>query len=217
MNQLNSYDEDIDSKKDINYDKHSNTLFSPEFKDNEVLKLDEMSINTFPFQKTNSFTNEIPINTNSDIEKMICIDNQENDFNITNENNILTLQDLEYHEINEKNDLIPPSKEKIDEEKNEREIQEKSKKIKFYLKKKRGRKTHNDKKNRKKGCHTKDKEDNIISKIKYNFGKNFYKFLSKYFKKKEILLKIDIKINKSFEKNYNIDLFKKTFKEIFIQ
>ena len=217
MNLSNSYDEneDKDSLKDMNYEEYSNFQ---ELKANK----DNSNLNPFWHQKTNPFTNEVSINTNSYIEKINCIDNQEKDFNIFNEYNSLyfiTPKDLEYNEINQKNVLIPVCGEKIYKGKKEKEIKEKSKIKQFTLKKKSrfGRKTDIDKKNGKKGNHTKDKEDNIISKIKSNFQKYFYKFLLNCFKKKEDSLKMNIKVIKSLKKDYNLELFKKTFKEIFIQ
>ena len=215
MNLSNSYDEDKDSQKDMNYEEYSNFQELRANKDNS-------NLNPLWYQKTNPFTNEISINTNSDIGKIDCLDNQEKDFNILNEYNSLYFinpKDLEYNGINQKNVLIQGCKEKIYEEKKEIETKEKPKIKRFTLKKtsRYGRKTDIDKKNGKKGNHTKDKEDNIISKIKSNFQKYFHKFLLNCFQKKEDLLKMNNKVIKSLKKDNNLELFKKTLKEIFIQ
>ena len=76
-----------------------------------------------------------------------------------------------------------------------------------------GRKTDEDKINGKKGTHTKDDEDNIMRKIKSFFGKSLYKYISSTIE--EELLKLDININKSLKKDFNLNLFKKSLKDIY--
>ena len=103
------------------------------------------------------------------------------------------------------------------------EINEESQKNKLFLSKtntngkKCGRKARKDKTIVEKGGHTKESSDNIIRKIKSFFGKRVYKYLSKLSEKKGGLLKLDIKINKCLKKDYNLELFKKTLKEIYFE
>ena len=76
-----------------------------------------------------------------------------------------------------------------------------------------GRKTNKDKINGKKGAHTKYDEDNIMRGIKSFFGKGFYKYLVKIVPGE--LLKLDASINKCLKKEFNLNLFKKKFKDIY--
>ena len=80
-----------------------------------------------------------------------------------------------------------------------------------------GRKTDEEKRNGKKGIHTKDSEDNKIRKIKSFFGKSLYKFIKNSFKEDTDLLKLTIKVNKSLKKDYNERLFKKKLRNLFIE
>ena len=79
---------------------------------------------------------------------------------------------------------------------------------------KHGRKPQIDKKNGNNGKHTKNDDDNKIRKIKSYFGKQYYLYLKSLFKDKE-LLKLDININKNLKRDYNLQLFKRTFKDIY--
>lgn len=79
---------------------------------------------------------------------------------------------------------------------------------------KHGRKPQIDKKNGNNGKHTKNDDDNKIRKIKSYFGKQIYLYLKSLFKGKE-LLKLDININKNLKRDYNLKLFKRTFKDIY--
>lgn len=80
-----------------------------------------------------------------------------------------------------------------------------------------GRKTDEEKRNGKKGIHTKDSEDNKIRKIKSFFGKSLYKFIKNSFKEDTDLLKLTIKVNKSLKKDYNERLFKRKLRNLFIE
>lgn len=83
--------------------------------------------------------------------------------------------------------------------------------------KKFGRKSVVEKENGKIGSHTKDNEDNKIHKIKSFFWKSLYKYLTKSFINDEELLKIEIGINKSLKRDFNLKLLKTSLKEIYNQ
>lgn len=80
-----------------------------------------------------------------------------------------------------------------------------------------GRKTKIEKINGNKGKHTKRNEDNIICKIKSYFGKHLHLFIKKSFIKETDLLKLEVDINKNLKKDYNLKLFNRTLKNIYME
>ncbi len=97
----------------------------------------------------------------------------------------------------------------IDIKKDEGEKIEKEGKIQ------KGRKTNEDKRKGNNGLHTKESEDNIITKIKTFFGKSLYQFIKSSFINKEDFLKIDSYVNICISKDYNEKLFKKQLKDLY--
>lgn len=82
----------------------------------------------------------------------------------------------------------------------------------------RGRKSKKDKKLKGiKGNHTQNDEDNIIYKIKSFFGRSLIKYLNNSLKGKEKLLKLKNEINRKLKRDYNLSLFDKTLKDIFLE
>ena len=81
-----------------------------------------------------------------------------------------------------------------------------------------GRKTDREKDNGKYGKHTKESKDNIVTKIKSFFGKSLYNYISNIIKKCDgsELLKLDVEVNKCLKRSYNLDLFNKTLKDLYI-
>ena len=104
-----------------------------------------------------------------------------------------------------KNEKIPKEIKYIEIEKKTNE----NEKCKF------GRKPQIDKKNGNNGKHTKNDNDNKIRTIKSYFGKQFYLFLKSLFRPEKELLKLDININKNLKRDFNLNLFKRTFKDIY--
>ena len=107
---------------------------------------------------------------------------------------------------------ISPFREKYINESNEN-----SKIFKFEMgnPKKFGRKRKEDKKIGRNGLHTKKNEDNKIRKIKVFFFKSIYNYLRKYLIKD--LLKLNPEISESLKRNFNLNLFKKTLKDIYCE
>ena len=159
---------------------------------------------------TNDNTNEI---NNIMNPENITENNQNNDLLLQyneNENNFQEEQKtIELNEEDEENKFV---------EKNEsiKMKQKENKKLNFICKKKNcGRKTNKDKIKGKKGSHTKESEDNIMRKIKSFFQKRIHKYLSKI--TKEDLLKLDSNVKSRLKKEFNLNLFNKTLKDIYIE
>ena len=121
------------------------------------------------------------------------------------DNNYEVIKEVKSIELNEDNEEY--NKCKDERKQNKKEIFFIEKKYKY------GRKTDEDKINGKKGVHTKDDEDNIISKIKSFFGKSLYNYLAKIISGE--LLKLDSNINKCLKKEFNLNLFKNKLKVIY--
>ena len=145
---------------------------------------------------------------------------------ITNEKEDLRVENFEFHWENNINKKIAErnsdnncnSKKisiEIKEEKQEKE-KEKGKNIIFknekYEQKTLGRKRNKDKKNGKNGMHTKNNDDNIIRKIKVFVSKSIYNYIKKMQKD---LLKLDPELNENLKRDYNLELFQKTLKDIY--
>ena len=154
---------------------------------------------------------EYPFNSNTN-------DNTNEINNLMNPEN--RLQNNQIHlelQLNENNFQEEQRTIQLNEDNEENVIQE-NKKPKFTCKKKNskyGRKTNEDKIKGKKGVHTKEKEDNIMRKIKSFFLKRMHRYLLKI--TKEDLLKLELKVNKSLKKEFNLNLLKKTLKDIYIE
>ena len=134
-----------------------------------------------------------------------------------NQNNDLLLQDnlleqgiIELNEDDEENKI---------EERNEskKTKQKENQKPNFCIKKisNCGRKSDEEKKKGKKGAHTKESQDNIMSKIKTFFQNGIYNYLLKI--TKEDLLKLDSNVNSRLKKEVNLNLLNKTLKDIYIE
>lgn len=151
-------------------------------------------------------------NPNSFLQKKIKRDETKMDIqnieSIKNENESYISENLSFNISSFGNLLKTEDADFIQKELKCIEIENENEKAKY------GRKPQIDKKNGNNGKHTKNNDDNKIRKIKSYFGKQFYLYLKSLFKEKE-LLKLDININKNLKRDYNLKLFKRTFKDIY--
>jgi len=193
----NCFDSSIILNKENNEPLNNETI-------NFIINSDENNNNVqnLIYQKTSSKTNEIQFSQKPNI----------NNFNIE--------LNLKFNYVKDDNFSTPipkfdPKNNKVYKEVDRIEIKREEKKNLFITKKTSncGRKTFEDAKIGKRGLHNKYSSDNIIRKIKSNFGKNFYYFLVNHSKLKD-LLKLNSKVNESLKADYNIDLFNKKFKDI---
>ena len=139
------------------------------------------------------------------------VDKEEKNKNVNNilEKNINSYENLQKLNLNELSDKNTINKGTIQIE-IEEEKEKKAPQVPQY-----GRKTDKEKKSGNKGKHTKKDKDNQMRKIKAFFGKSLYKYLKNSFIEETDLLKLEIDINKNLKRDFNLNLFERTLKDIY--
>ena len=163
----------------------------------------------------NIFTVKNISDENENIEKIKLkekpVDKEEKNKNVNNilEKNINSYENLQKLNLNELSDKNTINKGTIQIE-IEEEKEKKAPQVPQY-----GRKTDKEKKSGNKGKHTKKDKDNQMRKIKAFFGKSLYKYLKNSFIEETDLLKLEIDINKNLKRDFNLNLFERTLKDIY--
>ena len=149
-----------------------------------------------------------------------------NIFNVNNEklkskencdNNIIQKErEVNLNEREKNNNQIIINLEEGEEDNNNNNFKINGEKNKVAQNLQYGRKSKNNKLKGIKGKHTKNDKDNIIRKIKSFFGKSLYKYINKSFIGEEQLLKLNIDINRKLKRDYNLELFEMTLRDIYM-
>ena len=203
-----SYPYEIDKQKTS-----SITYLAKKIKRPDNLENISIDNNIFPEKDKNSNENLENINKNENpLHKEEKIINENNI--LENKNKIFeNLPKINLNELSEK-DTINIGKIQIEIKK---EIEDNNNNNKINKVTKYGRKTDKEKKNGNNGKHTKKDKDNQMRKIKSFFGKSIYRYLKNSFIEETDLLKLEIDINKSLKRDFNLDLFKRTLKDIYMK
>lgn len=191
-----------------------NTYLLKKTKRSDDLK--NININDNIFQEKDNILNENLGNINIK-EKPVHLEEKNIKKNNILENKINPFENLQKINLNEfsDNNTINDGKVHIEIKKEKGiEIEKENNKINKVTQY--GRKTYQEKKNGNNGKHTKKDKDNQMRKIKSFFGKSLYKYLKNSFLEETDLLKLEIDINKSLKRDFNLKLFQRTLKDIYM-
>ena len=151
------------------------------------------------------------------------LNNNNNNFDKSKINNVLNINNINIDEnINNNKNItekvlenITPNKKKLIKlnQNNKQKKRKERNKIRDEKKRNMGRKRMNDNNNKSQNIHNKLSKDNVTYKMKVRFNKFIYRHLNHYLPINLKIKKIDGKIIKNGNKNFNLRLFKSTIKQ----